>query len=106
MLQLSADGFSGISVEAADNLSDSLIESTAFFKKSYLRTFTKNRAALRRARLFERAGDSRDSNESCNPKVQLFRFMYQRSNVPPRGGSLPDLHRVLQRPVCFEQGGL
>jgi hypothetical protein len=34
-----AVGFSGFSVEAADNLSNTLIESTAFLKKSFIRTF-------------------------------------------------------------------
>jgi hypothetical protein len=31
--------FSGFSVEATGNLSNTLIESTAFLKKSFLRTF-------------------------------------------------------------------
>jgi hypothetical protein len=64
--------FSGVSVEAADNLSDTLTESTAFFQKSFPRTFAQLNTHQKVPVCFEQAGYSRDSNESRNPKVQVF----------------------------------
>jgi hypothetical protein len=56
MLQLSTTCFSGFSVEAADNLSNTLMKSTAFLKKSFLRTMPKPTAARRLPVCFEQGG--------------------------------------------------
>jgi len=83
MLQLSDTANSGFSVEAADNLSNSLIESTAFLKKKFFKNICRNRVQSEDSQLVSsKAGHSIDPNESCNPNVQLF-LLYQRSVSPP-----------------------
>jgi len=97
---LRADGFSGFSVEAADNLSNTLIESTAFFKKSFWRTFAwfdDNRSAVR---LFQaRRAIVSIRMERATRNFNFF-SMYQRSMFRPLSkGSPSGLRRMFQQPA-------
>jgi len=76
--------FSGFPVEAADNLSNSLIESTAFFKKKFSNINCLNLASAQSARFVSnKAGHSSDHKQSRNPQVQLF-FTSIKDQNPPR----------------------
>jgi hypothetical protein len=63
---------SGFSVEAADNLSNPLIESTAFRKNIFEEQPVKSGIYRTGKSSFERAGHSSDLFGSRNPKIKLF----------------------------------
>jgi hypothetical protein len=98
---------SGFSVEAADNLSNSLMMSTRFFVKKYSKIICLKLAATEAANLFQtRRAIVAISFDHATLKFNFF-YIYQRSVfAAPKNGVLFGLHRVFQRPACFEQGGL